>query len=150
MKEKIDFGQAIKSMKGVPLRIGATLHTQTLSSVLGIISNAGAEPAQLQKILDKLDKDIGAPLTLCECAVSALGQHYPDEQNLDAGERMKRFRLALRLKPSMVKITAEERDLMKKLIGKFYLDHVIAPQCWLMLEGGIVDAEREPALAAVS
>src|SRR5262245_6029169 len=104
------------------------LHAATVASVLGAVGRAGADAAETRKILDSVDKEIGQPLTLCDAAISALTSGYEDERNLDAVERARRFRLATRMKPGMVKIDSEERDLLKRLIGKHFIDNLIAPQ----------------------
>ena len=65
-------------------------------------------------------RDNDKTLTLGFVAVNALMGVYPDEQNLEGGEKVRRYRLAINIQAANrpLDIPVEDIALLKKLIGK--------------------------------
>jgi len=79
------------------------------------------------------------PANLGFVLVSALGTSYPDERNLTAEEKMKRYGLAIRLlgveAGQEVELITEEIVLVKVVVGKFIASSMIFGQIDRILEG---------------
>lgn len=151
-KEKRDFGQTINNLDGTPVQIGVGVDPNTVA----LISQAlNALPQDVRRqAFEAINKNLAKPLTLAVACVMALTAAYEDERNLAGGERLTRLQLAMRVnKAGMVKISTEERDLIKKCALKRFQDCLIAPTICLLLEGKVVEPEPEeedaPKLAAV-
>lgn len=83
------------------------------------------------KPLKKLDKD----LTLKIIITDALLQMNPDERNLSADEKLKRYELALKIrKNDAISLESDDTVLIKMLINKVYGTLVIG-QTHSLLEG---------------
>lgn len=66
--------------------------------------------------------------TMKDAVINALLQVFPDEQNLEGTEKLKRYNLATRIhKGGDLVIETEEIALIKKLIGKAYGPIVVGP-----------------------
>lgn len=105
-------------------------------AALAILLIALASPAMAidfsTKILDlknqpiplcsKEKPDCGVVLTMDDVALTALQAQFPDEQNLAATEKVKRYALGLKINASKgdVHLDAEDVTLLKQLIGKAY------------------------------
>ncbi len=75
------------------------------------------------------------PLVLGLVAVNALMGIYPDEQNLEGGEKVRRYRLAMSIYAAdgPLDVPAEDIAMCKKLIGKSF-STLVAGQAIPMLE----------------
>lgn len=85
--------------------------------------------------LDANGKPDEKPATLGTVAVNALLANYPDEQNLPADEKVKRFVLAekIQVHPTDALINVDDIALIKKLIAKGYPTLVVG-QAWRLLD----------------
>jgi len=83
-------------------------------------------------------KDGDNPLVLGVVAVNALMGIYPDEQNLDGSEKVRRYKLAMSIYSAdgPIDVPTEDIALCKKLIGKGF-STVVAGQAIPMLEMGV-------------
>jgi hypothetical protein len=80
-------------------------------------------------------RDGDKPLVLGGVAVNALMGVYPDEQNLDGGEKVHRYRLATSIYGANgpLDVPVEDIAMCKKLIGKGF-STLVAGQAIPMLE----------------
>ena len=85
-------------------------------------------------------RDGDKPLVLRVIAVNALMGVYPDEQNLDGSEKVRRYRLATSIYDAdgPLDVPAEDIAMCKKLIGKGF-STLVAGQAIPMLEIGAGD-----------
>jgi hypothetical protein len=69
----------------------------------------------------------GDDLTLGACACTSLLSPYPDEQNLDIKDKVRRFKLAQKIANGSGEhdLSVEEIVDLKKLIGKLYAPLVV-------------------------
>jgi len=83
-------------------------------------------------------KDGDNPLVLGVVAVNALMGIYPDEQNLDGSEKVRRYKLATSIYSAdgPIDVPIEDIALCKKLIGRGF-STVVAGQAIPMLEMGV-------------
>lgn len=86
-------------------------------------------------IFKNLDEMFGKPSTLGDLCQQAL---LTDDEKGDQ-ERVRRFELARRIhkgmkKEGQVEFNTEERDLLKKVIGKRFTGCLVPPICWELLE----------------
>ena len=83
-------------------------------------------------------KEKDTPINLAVVAVNALMGVYPDEQNLEGTEKVRRYLLAQRIHGAdgSLDIPVEDVALIKKLVGKGF-PTLIAGQAIPMLEGGV-------------
>jgi len=95
------------------------------------------------KLLDMDGKEIPAsaepdaePVTLCKIAVEALMGIYKDEPDLSGEEKVKRFKLAMKLRDGdEPDLEVEELALIKKLIGKAFPSPLVVARCFDILDG---------------
>jgi hypothetical protein len=80
-------------------------------------------------------RDGDKPLVLGVVAVNALMGIYPDEQNIDGSEKVRRYRLATSIygADGPLDVPAEDIAMCKKLIGKGF-STLVAGQAIPMLE----------------
>jgi hypothetical protein len=78
--------------------------------------------------------ETGKPFEYKSAIENAILAPYQDEQNLSGEEKLKRWKLALRIHDSEETFTSEEITLMKSLAAKAFTTP-IAAQIWLLLEG---------------
>ncbi len=80
-------------------------------------------------------RDGDKPLVLGVVAVNALMGIYPDEQNLEGAEKVRRYRLAISIHSAdgALDVPAEDIAMCKKLIGKGF-STLVAGQAIPMLE----------------
>ncbi len=85
-------------------------------------------------------RDGDKPIVLGVIAVNALMGVYPDEQNLDGGEKVRRYRLATSIYDAdgPLDVPAEDIAMCKNLIGKGF-STLVAGQAIPMLEIGAGD-----------
>jgi hypothetical protein len=88
------------------------------------------------EVLRESDK----PLVLGVITVNALMGIYPDEQNLDGREKVRRYRLATSIYSANgpLDLPAEDIAMCKQLIGKGF-STLVAGQAIPMLEIGVSD-----------
>ncbi len=132
---KRDFSALILDLDDEPVRPQLTV--QRVSQALNaLIPNLPDDPGAAKLALAKALQEAGdKPLTLGAAASAALLDSYPDEKDLSATERTDRLLLAMRVhKGGAIEITPEERDKMKRLLGKHWLGSLVAPRAWIMLE----------------
>lgn len=74
-------------------------------------------------------------LTLDTVVENALLASYPDEQTLSGEEKVKRFKLAVRIHDQRKDptLTADETALIKKLVAKAY-NPLVVGQAWTLLD----------------
>lgn len=76
----------------------------------------------------------GETVTLGKAAATALLMSFPDEQNLDGAEKVKRFGLAVKIREAKdVALSAEDVALVKKVIAKTY-GALIVGRAWPLLD----------------
>ncbi len=128
-----DFSQVIKNLDGTSVRTGASV--QAFARAIDKADLSSEAKLVLQKALVE---EAGKELTLAEAALIALQQGFEDEKNLSGEDRMKRLMLGMRIvEGGVTEITAEERDLIKKVICKMFTNHFVVGNCLLMLEGEV-------------
>lgn len=64
-------------------------------------------------------------VTLRHICVNALFAIYNDEPGLSGTDKAKRYKLAMRLKPEVCEVSAEEVTTLKTLVGKAYAPLVV-------------------------
>lgn len=140
---KRDFAQVLKDFEGNELRLHAACDSATMQVVIGILSK-NLQPDVFEKVAKALNDGVSKPLTLSRVCTMSLGSGFDDERNLDGDERIKRFKLGMRLKEGMVKLSPSERDTIKKVVLKRFPESMVSPQACLLLEGESLQPE-EPA-----
>jgi len=65
------------------------------------------------------------PVTLKSACISALGGMYEDERNLDGSEKLKRFKLSIKIDAEAIDLTPDEIVLLKKCVGKMYAPNLM-------------------------
>lgn len=138
---KRDFAQTLKDFEGNEVRLHVGCDPATMQAVIGILSK-GLEPDVFEKVAKALNEGAAKPLTLSRVCTMALGSGFEDERNLDGDERIKRYKLGMRLKEGVVKISPSDRDRIKKVVLKRFQDSVVAPQACLLLEGEALEADE--------
>ncbi len=76
----------------------------------------------------------GKPATLKGVSIDALMAVFQDEQNLSGEEKLKRYKLAVKISSGESEVSVEEISMVKKLIGKAF-GALVVGQCWEILEG---------------
>lgn len=145
MRYKQDFSKELRDLDSKPVRLGLD---GGLNEVLTDIGQLLSED-QRKVLGDRLDGIFGKNLTLGAVCVRALLAAHQDEKTLGDQERIRRYELARRInKGGSQDFNTEERDLMKKLVGKAYDGSLVAPMVWELLEEAERVVEVEPARAA--
>lgn len=89
-------------------------------------------------IMDIKDRPIqrdGKPVTLLDVCQEALIASYQDEQNLPSADKVKRFKLAMKLNGAEPDLELEELALIKTLVGKGF-GPMIVGRVYSELESG--------------
>lgn len=74
------------------------------------------------------------PITLKIALVDALGAMFEDERSLDGEEKLKRFKLSLKVfNHAEVELNSGETELLKKVVGKMYAP-AVSGMIWLKLD----------------
>jgi hypothetical protein len=132
MKYTQDFSTQLNDLDGTPIVLG--LDPQFGQVLAGFISALPKD--QATELVKRSNEIFGKPATLGGICVAALLAPFEDEKGLPDRERMTRYELARRInKAGTQEFSAEDRDLMKKLVGKRYLGSLLAPTVWELLEG---------------
>lgn len=111
--------------------------------IFGKVASSVSEDAR-REIAEALGKLKVRPLTLFEVSLEALRYQSKGEEQMSASERQKRFNLMARLRMGNVKLSDDERDLLKAAIYKYWQDNLIAGQSAELLEGREFKPSLEP------
>lgn len=136
---KRNFAQTLKDFEGNEIPLNTSCDPATLQVVIGILARGLPQDMQ-PKVREVLNVGLGKPLTLSRVATMALGSGFEDERNLEGDERLERYKLGMRLKEGMVKVSPTDRDRIKKCVLKRFPESLVAPQALMMLEGESLEA----------
>ncbi len=131
-----DFDQKLTDFDGTPIRLGGNADgmLKAVNDLLKLISSEVERADMPDKAKEIVKEAFGVEEDLASVAIAGLVAPHEGEKP-DEKERIRRFELARRLhKGGEQEITPEERDLIKKLIGKRFNGSLIAPMAWEMLE----------------
>ena len=69
----------------------------------------------------------GKPITLKKACINALGAFFEDEKNLEAHEKMQRFKLSLLIDSlnETTSLSPENTERLKKCVSKMYAPNVM-------------------------
>lgn len=140
---RTDFSVKICDLDSRPVRLEVSSQALSAAHICG-----EAMTDEQRKVVGlQLDKLFQEELTLGRACSDALTCPYPDEKVLGEQEARRRHGLAKRVhKGGMQEFNAEERVLMKLVLGKRYPGALVAPEARLMLD----EAEAVRELAAVT
>lgn len=137
MRFKQNFKMVLKDFDDNPLRAGGD--PALVTAVNRAMTALGEKMSE--EFGKQLDEIFGKPQTLGALCITAILSTHEDEKNLGEQERMRRFELGRRIskatkpeKDGFMEFNTEERDLIKKLVGKRYQGHLVPPLIWEALE----------------
>ncbi|MFA5898623.1 MAG: hypothetical protein WC829_05865 [Hyphomicrobium sp.] len=129
---KRDFSAPILDLDNKPILPGATM--EGLQKALGIAFD-GVPEDKRDEVRKAAEAALNAPMTLGAVCAQALTSPGADKQPLPEGVATTRLALALKVNAGgTIEITTAERDLLKDLVGKFYLGAVVPGRVAMLLE----------------